>query len=205
MRMFAQQIPFLFRKNHRACYLKIISLLYAIEIKKIVEIGVFRGKNARRLRELFPDARLYLVDPWKPDPDYLAFGGAVATERKTYEEAFLEVQTLFQNDPKTRIIRKTSIAAAAELPSDLDVVFIDANHSYSCVKQDILTYFPKRTSRSILAGHNYGHPHLPGVKKAVDELFGSSCYLGQDRVWVYLHSSPRRSCPQFEKQSILHV
>ena len=184
--LFESYLYRLFKKNHRACYLKALTLLHSIQVKAMVEIGVFKGKNAKMLRELFPQAHLYLIDPWSPDSSYLNRGGPVATQYKIYSDAFSNVKTMFKNDLRTTIIRKPSTMAATDVPSNLDLVFIDANHDYTCVKQDILTYLPKLKSRSILAGHNYGHHRLPGVKKAVDEIFGSKCYLGQDFVWAHL-------------------
>ncbi|MEM7175748.1 MAG: class I SAM-dependent methyltransferase [Chlamydiota bacterium] len=188
---FTDHLYQLIKKKHRACYLKALALLHSIEVKAIVEIGVFKGKNARMLRELFPEAHLYLVDPWSPDFSYLSQGGPVAAQREVYTKAFSNVKTMFKNDLRTTIIRKPSNAAAPDIPNDIDLIFIDANHDYSCVKQNIITYLPKLRSRSILAGHNYGHQRLPGVKQAVDEIFGSNCYLGQDFVWAYLADHQR--------------
>lgn len=174
-------------RKHRACYLKYISLIHAIEVKTIVEIGVFKGKNAKVLREEFPNAHLFLIDPWLPDPSYLESGGAVSQDSQVFEKARAHTLSLFENDPQVTIIEKTSLAAASEIPDDLDLVFIDANHSYEHVKQDILTWKPKVRSGGILSGHNYGRSRLPGVKQAVDEFF-PNIILGQDEVWLHFVS-----------------
>ena len=71
---------------------------------------------------------------------------------------------------------------AAKLYEDnsLDFVCIDAYHSYECVKEDILSWFPKIKPGGILGGDDYlfkfNHKHKPTlndypVKKAVDEIF----------------------------------
>jgi predicted O-methyltransferase YrrM len=52
----------------------------------------------------------------------------------------------------------------------LDFVFLDGNHSYNFVKNDIKAWLPKVKESGILAGHDYGRP-TNGVKKAVDEAF----------------------------------
>jgi predicted O-methyltransferase YrrM len=171
-------------KKHRGCYLKILSLIYQIEIKTIVEIGVFRGKNAAILRENFPNAHLYLIDPWAPSNAYLNSGTAVSEQHEVFNDAYQRVETLFKDDPHVTLIKKTAEEAAPDLPNDLDLVFIDANHDYHVVKNQILTWQKKVRPGGILSGHNYGRKRLPGVKEAVDEVFGENFLLGQDEVWA---------------------
>lgn len=176
----------LIKRKHRACYLKLLSYFYQIEIRSIVEIGVFRGKNAEVLREMFPEAHLYLIDPWKPTPEYLQSGSAVSEDVSIYEKAFRRVERLFGEDPQVTILKKCSHEAYHDVPPEVDLVFIDANHAYPIVKQDILLWDHKVRPGGILSGHNYGRKRLPGVKQAVDEIFGDQFFLGQDEVWAHL-------------------
>ncbi|MBI3211940.1 MAG: class I SAM-dependent methyltransferase [Simkania negevensis] len=174
------------KRKHRACYLKFFSSIYKVSIRSIVEVGVFRGKNAKVLRELFPEAHLYLIDPWKPSPSYLQEGGSISQDPQMYEEAYKEVQMLFQDDQNTTILRYTSAEAAKKLPNDLDLVFIDANHHYESVKEDIETWRVKVRPGGMLSGHNYGRNRLPGVRQAVDEIFKNKVHIGQDEVWIHI-------------------
>lgn len=178
-------------KKHRGCYLKILSIIYQIKIKVIVEIGVFRGKNAAILREEFPHAHLYLIDPWASSNTYLYSGTAVSKEQEVFDEAYERVKTLFAEDPNVTLIKKTAEEAAPELPDHLDLVFIDANHDYNVVKNQILTWRKKVRPGGILSGHNYGRKRLPGVKEAVDEIFGDDFLLGQDEVWATIQGKER--------------
>ncbi len=181
----------LLKKRHRACYLKALSLLHTIEVNTVVEIGVFRGKNAAMLREVFPTAHLYLIDPWKPDVRYIETGNAVSKEQKTYDDALCEVQERFKKDGNVTIIQKPSVDAAMEVPDHLDLVFIDANHDYEHVKQNIETWERKVRAGGILSGHNYGHPRMTGVSKAVEEKFGTEFIRGQDQVWAKIIGANR--------------
>lgn len=61
----------------------------------------------------------------------------------------------------------------------LDLVFIDASHSYEYVKQDIINYRSKLRPGGWLTGHDID---LPGVKQAVDELV-VNYEIGPNRVW----------------------
>jgi predicted O-methyltransferase YrrM len=87
---------------------------------------------------------------------------------------------------------KLASKEASELYSNksLDFVFIDANHNYEFVYEDIKIWLPKIKSGGILAGHDYNHPVWPGVKKAVDELLGPdniyiTCEYNEYKTWVY--------------------
>jgi len=171
-------------RKHRGCYLKYLSLIHEIEIRTIVEIGVYRGKNAEVLRKEFPDAHLYLIDPWAPDASYQASGSAVSEDQKVYDKARKRTYGLFENDPHVTIIEEPSHKAAPLVPDNIDLVFIDANHAYPSICQDITTWKPKIRSGGILSGHNFGRPRLPGVKKAVSELL-PTYHLGQDEVWYH--------------------
>lgn len=54
---------------------------------------------------------------------------------------------------------------------EFDLVFIDADHSYDMVKQDIESWYPKVRDGGILCGHDYCNPAHRGVEKAVKEKF----------------------------------
>jgi len=58
----------------------------------------------------------------------------------------------------------------------LDLVFLDADHSYEGVRADIAAWLPKVRKGGWIGGHDYdnGEPgyDFSGVRKAVDEAFG---------------------------------
>lgn len=59
---------------------------------------------------------------------------------------------------------------AAEIPPP-DVVYIDADHGYRAVRDDIATWYPRIAPGGALCGHDYyAATHWPGVKRAVDEF-----------------------------------
>lgn len=168
-----------------APFLKAISILWDVPVKSIVEVGVFRGATSQFFRLLFPEATLYLVDPWQLSEGYLENeAGPIARKQAAFEKAYQEVLSRFSSDPKTHVVRKTSVEAAKDLPDGLDLVFIDANHSYRFVKQDIAAWLPKMQKRGILSGHDYNINRFPGVIQAVDESLGENILIGPGRTWV---------------------
>ena len=169
--------------KHRATYLKFLSLLCEIEVKTIAEIGVWDGENARILLDLFPNAHLYLIDSWEPSWSFLTYGFPISYHPDKYIAAYHKAMKRFQNHPQATIIKKTSLEAAPEVPNELDLVFIDADHSYSAVKEDILTWEPKVRSGGILSGHDYWSD-APEVIQAVNDYFGEGFLTGHDGVWA---------------------
>lgn len=173
--------------NHRAPYLSFITWALNIEIKTIAEIGVNKGETSKLFRHLFPEADLFLVDPWQLTTEYLHSATPISRKNKHYEKAYQTVKEQFKKDSHVTILRMTSLEALSHTPKQFDLVFIDANHEYIHVKQDILSWLPKVRPGGILAGHDYD-PEIPmfsGVKQAVDEIFGNKIMLGKDRLWIH--------------------
>lgn len=66
----------------------------------------------------------------------------------------------------------------------VDILFVDAGHSYEAVKKDIEAWLPKMKPNGIIAGHDYHS--WEGVKKAVDEKFGTPHKVDNDCWFIYL-------------------
>ena len=72
-----------------------------------------------------------------------------------------------------------SHAVANKIPN-VDLVFIDADHSYDGCKNDIIAYSPKVNENGLLTGHDIDYP---GVNRAVNELV-KNYDVGPNNVWV---------------------
>jgi predicted O-methyltransferase YrrM len=88
---------------------------------------------------------------------------------------------------QARNIFKWSFEAVDDIENgSCDLVFIDGNHSYQCVKDDIHWYLPKVKQGGILCGHDF-HPRFPGVIQAVEEAFGNDFdVMDYSSIWVKL-------------------
>jgi predicted O-methyltransferase YrrM len=81
---------------------------------------------------------------------------------------------------------KSHVASYCIADGSLDFVFIDADHHYPHVIEDIRDWFPKIRSGGLISGHDFAHPDYPdwGVEKAVREYFGDNFEAtGHDFVW----------------------
>jgi predicted O-methyltransferase YrrM len=66
--------------------------------------------------------------------------------------------------------RSLDIAKSCGMKWSPEFVYLDADHEYESVRDDIAAWWPCITPGGILAGHDYIAAYLPGVVKAVDEF-----------------------------------
>lgn len=132
-----------------------------------VEIGVYRGHNALEMLKNLDIKKLYLVDPYMPYPEYT--DGVWGLKSQTDHDAYYyqALNNLKDYKDKIEFIRKKS--QDAEVPDNLDFVYIDGNHNYEYVKADCEKYYNKIKQGGILGGDNYNAPY-DGVLRAVNEL-----------------------------------
>ena len=111
-----------------------------IGAETVAEIGVSRGINASRWLDLCPEiTKIYLVD----------------LDNSVFDTGLF----LNHGQKKISFIKKNSIEAAKDVPDGLDFVFIDADHGYQAVKDDIDAWLPKVRQGGIIAGHDYMKEH----------------------------------------------
>ena len=174
--------------HHRATFIKMMALAWGVEVKAFAEVGVYRGVNAQILQALFQEALMYLIDPWQIYSDYLSVEAMPMTrQNEEMEKAYAEVVGKFALNPKVEIIRKTSLEASKRFSKELDLVFIDGNHEYAYVKEDIQIWSSKVRAGGILAGHDYDPQLFPDVVRAVNEAFPKDLVVGDDATWLVLN------------------
>lgn len=122
------------------------------------EIGVDKGKNAKNILKELNIKKLYLIDAW--------FNYKEIQSNRPQKDNFKLVLKEFKNNEKVVIIKDFSKNAVKKiLDNSLDFVYIDANHTYKYVYQDIKLWYPKIKKGGIIAGHDIYN--CSGVLKAV--------------------------------------
>lgn len=123
------------------------------------EVGVLRGDYSVVLCKANPDLKLYCIDSWGLNEKRYA-----GYHQRMYEKAKYNLAPY-----NTKLIKKLSLEATADFADDsLDFVYIDANHKFDYVIEDIIEWTKKVRSGGIVAGHDYLKTSLPGPKDAVD-------------------------------------
>lgn len=119
------------------------------------EIGVWKGAFSAALLAANPDLHMLCVDPWASYPGWLDTKNdapeAPAMIAHAYAEAVERLTPL-----NCTIVRKFSAEAAADVPNgSLDFVFIDGNHVYDAVIEDLTLWSPKVKPGGLICGHDY--------------------------------------------------
>lgn len=131
-----------------------------------VELGVDKGILFGVLLKHCPQLHLIGVDTF-PDRERSARVFELATEYR---------------DRATVLEMTTHHASRVILDRSLDFVFIDADHSYGAVRQDIKDWKPKVKPGGWLGGHDYSRK-FPGVIQAVDRAFSTRVQLWPGTIW----------------------
>lgn len=160
---------------------------------KIAEIGVWQGDIVKRIIPFLKMIDMYyLVDNWKsgtPGTDWYESGSKMPRFKQSrYDSAFRLVRTMTKGyRDKINIYHMDSVdAARAVRDHSLDLVFIDANHSYKGVVSDIEAWLPKVKIGGYIGGHDFDEPRFPGVRQGVELHFGRDIELGDDYTWFKL-------------------
>ena len=130
-------------------------------IRKLAEVGVFRGENFMRMIEHNPEMAV-AVDSWSAETSNDA-----KLSQDRLDEQFECFRAMTFNKPFVQINRGLAAEVAKEYPDNyFDLIYIDGDHSYEGCRKDIVAWLPK--VKKFLVGDDY---NKPGVKKAVHEIF----------------------------------
>jgi hypothetical protein len=142
------------------------------------EVGVWKGDFSASLLRYAHPSRLHLIDPWvfQADLPRAWYGGLAAGSQSDMDAISESVRGRFATDIAQGTVvvhRATSTEALAGLDDgSLDWIYIDGNHLYQGVKDDLFAALPKVRPGGLIACDDYGSPGWweDGVRKAVDEF-----------------------------------
>jgi len=144
------QLPIGIKTSRRTGFLELFDEL---GFKVGVEIGVWTGRYAKFLCSKIRGLKLSCIDPWISYDEYVEY----------HDEAGQIILNEALEKAKGRLapfncefIRKYSMDAVKDFKDEsLDFVFIDGNHSFQYVINDIAEWSKKVRPGGIVAGHDY--------------------------------------------------
>lgn len=167
-----------------------LAMLFAeLNFKEGAEIGVENGIYSEILCRANPNLHLYSIDPWIASAYEPGVHG-VETEQQNYDMRYKETKKRLA-PYKCDVIRETSLSGVKNFPDEsLDFVYIDANHDFPNVANDIHAWSKKVRRGGIVSGHDYAyfplrkHNHVKYVVQAYTRAYGIIPYfvVGADAV-----------------------
>ncbi len=165
--------------------------------RRMVELGFGSGKMASALLRLDRMLRLWTVDNFLPaekQPERYKntrdnFSQCSAERMAGHEGLARGFDEAYGG--RFNIIKSDTVEAARMFDDgSVDLVFVDADHSYEGVKRDIAAWIPKVRRGGWIGGHDYGNPDerfdFSGVDIAVNEFwrnFGKQVEFDANFTW----------------------
>src|SRR3989344_1964847 len=162
------------------------------------EIGVLGSEYSEKLCQANPDLKLYSIDKWEKYPIH-------KNHRKQWQYNRYYQNTVKRLKPyNCQIIKEWSMDAVKQFEDEsLDLVFIDANHDFEYITQDIIYWGQKVKLGGIISGHDFGESPrslfccVEAVVRAwtkakrVHPWFILNSKLGPDeRSWMWVKQKP---------------
>ena len=151
------------------------------------ELGVLRGTMSRELLNALPGLHLLLVDRWAEYPDERKLKPSRVTRQtqEYFDEALEECRcNVAPYSERVSFLRYDTVEASDHFDGELDFVFVDADHTYQGVIDDVTAWMSKVRKGGWILGHDYGSNRHKDVKRAVDKMFGRRVETDADDVWA---------------------
>ncbi len=142
-------------ENRYATWIELINKISKNKKVKIAEIGVWKGAFAAQILKNCPNVeKYYLVDPWRHLTDWKKPMNLNDDKfNKIYKET---MKTLDFAKDKICVLRGTTLEVVDQInDSELDLVYIDGDHTAKGVVIDLIKLFPKVKEGGVIGGDDY--------------------------------------------------
>lgn len=153
---------------------------------KMIEIGSYMGESTMMFASSNLFKEIYTIEPFKNvDGKIEEFNQKNDYNWDTIYNEFQTNTRFFDNI----ILHKDFSYNVADKFEDksMDFIYIDGDHSYDQVKQDLEMYLPKLKDNGIIGGHDYNKKNKLYIKntiRAIDEIVGKPDKVFGDTSWL---------------------
>jgi hypothetical protein len=120
-----------------------------------VEIGTFKGDFAEYFLRESPNSYLFCVDPYKRFEEGIYKDNINSHSQEQYDALYEQTRKRLQTAAPGRfqLKRLLSVEAAQDFPdSSVNFLYIDGNHDYKHVMEDLVTWLPKIAKGGVIVG-----------------------------------------------------
>ncbi len=152
------------------------------------ELGAWTGRSAllwcHALSRYAPERTLRVVDNWRWGKEgsiypFMVEGRDLLSEFRHNLRGLEKFYRTYQ------MLTEEAVKSVSEDTAGrgLALLFHDAGHSDSDVRDDLRLYVPLLNNGGYLVVHDYNHPRFPGVRKAVGDILEEFPGLEEERVF----------------------
>lgn len=151
---------------------RLILLLWLPKKSIGAEVGVWKGGFTKYIKFLVWPAKLHLIDPWLYDENSELY----CDSQQRYDSVYDDVCARFKSEisrGKFQLHRDLSHKALSVFDDNyFDWVYVDGDHRYEAVLQDLKICCEKVRVGGYIVGDDYrkSTDAMQGVKRAVDEF-----------------------------------
>ena len=143
------------------------------KLQRTCEVGMAFGTQSLKILKDTQVKEHYGVDPYTPyenDP-MSTYGPNQFVWDILYHRVSQRFEPFNKSCQRWTHVRKPSVEAAQQFEDGyFDLVYLDANHHYEFVKQDLIAWWSKVRPGGFLLGDDYMTYGWPGVTRAVNEF-----------------------------------
>jgi len=165
----------------------------AREMRSIVELGSWKGRSTHALASGC-EGIVFAIDHFKGTEYERATTMKEALEG-TIKQQFLKNTSALDNvcccEGDTA---KAAVAYGEAANNPIDMLFVDADHSYQAVKGELLAWW--RVPRKLLAGHDRYEAGLPRI---ISELLLAGVKIEPGPGWLWFIREPRQYWERVQK------
>ena len=148
----------------------------------ICELGPWKGRSLCSVADIIIKRKLNVIA-------VDIFTGTAHEEDLVRQGKESDIEAIFRSNMKRfgldPVVHRMTTNEASKLIEDgsLDLCFIDADHSFKGITEDLFYWIPKVKKGGLIGGHDYNGMAWPDVRKVVDTMWREVRYEYPSLVW----------------------
>lgn len=149
----------------------------------ILEIGAWEGRSTAALAAAAHPRIVHTVDTWDGSPGEIS--AKLAGERDVHAQFLANIDAFTDGNVEAHRMGWREFVPTVDEPVAL--AFIDAEHSYAEVRDNVEALIPKMAPGGIICGDD---AHHGPVQEALFDVFGKSDVLTEASIWIWQAPPP---------------